>query len=140
LKTRISAPADLDREGKKKFRELIEIVDPDIDRELVANYCRQFSSLAAIRREKAAQIKAGTFQTMTPGRDKTLQLNPLLTAEGRLIASQNKALRTLGLAQDREGQERQKKKHLPTPAPPGHRGPEPSWGWEIETKICGGKA
>jgi phage terminase small subunit len=130
--------ADLDREAKKKWSELIDAVDPDVDRELLGNYCRQHSTLMAIRSEKAAQLKAGTFQTMLPGRDKSLQLNPMLTAENRIVAALNRMLRALGLALNREEQDRRKKKRPYTPPPPGFSGPEPSHGWELAIALCRG--
>lgn len=106
-------PSDLDREAKKKWAELVGSCDPDVDAELLGNYCRQHSSLLAIRSEKARQIKARTFETTVPGRDGSMQLNPLLTAENRMVASLNRMLRTLGLAPSREEQARRQ----PAPNP-----------------------
>jgi phage terminase small subunit len=105
VKTGPEMPSDLDREAKKKWAELVGSCDVDVDGEMLANYCRQYSSLLSIRREKARQQKAGTFKTMVRGRDRAMQLNPLQTAENRLIASLNRMLRTLGLmpAQDQRG-------------------------------------
>ena len=115
------------------------MVDPETDGELLGNFCRQHATLVAIRKEKAMQISAGTFQTMTPGRDKALQLNPLLTAEGRLVASLNRMLRALGLALSREEQDRRSKKRQPNPPPPGFPADavEPPWGWALEEALCG---
>jgi hypothetical protein len=131
-------PADLDAAAKKKWLELVDVVDPDADLELLGNYCRQHSSLMAMRKEKARQIKARTFQTMVPGRDKALQLNPLLTGENRLVASLNRMLRTLGLAPTREEQDRRVKKPAAGPPPPGFTGPEPHYGWALEIALCKG--
>lgn len=128
-------PADLDREGKKKFRELIDAVDPGIDAELVANYCRMYSGLMAIRSEKARQLKSGKYESLVPGRDGALQLNPLQTAENRMVATLNRMLRTLGLAPSREEQRR--RPPLQTDPPPGCTGPEPPWGWALEMALCG---
>lgn len=128
-------PSDLDREAKRKWRELIESCDPDVDAEVLGNYCRQHSSLLAIRSEKARQIKARTFQTMVPGRDGTMQLNPLLTAENRLIASLNRMLKTLGITPSCDEPGRPRKTEL-NPPPPGFSGPEPACGWAIEQALC----
>jgi phage terminase small subunit len=130
-------PADLDREGKRKWAELVDVVDPD-DYEILANYARQHSTLLAIRAEKAKLIKAGTFSTMVPGRDKALQLNPLLTAESRLVSSLNRQLRGLGLSPSREEQDRRSKKPAAGPPPPGFSGPEPQYGWVVEIALCRG--
>lgn len=130
-------PPDLDHFARKKWRELVELVDPDIDGELIANYARVHGSLMAIRSEKARQLKAGTYESLVPGRDKTLQLNPLQVAENRMVASLNRMLRTLGLAPSREEQERSKKtKRSSNPPPPGFSGPEPPYGWAIEMALC----
>jgi phage terminase small subunit len=131
-------PADLDREGRRKWAELVDAVDPD-DYEILANYARQHSTLLAIGAEKAKLIKAGTFSTMVPGRDKALQLNPLLTAESRLVSSLNRQLRGLGLSPSREEQDRRSKKPASGPPPPGFSGPEPVYGWEVEIALCKGK-
>ena len=101
-------PKDLDRDAKKKWAELVGSCDPDVDAELLGNYCRQHSSLLAIRSEKARQIKARTFEATAPGRDGSMQLNPLLTAENRMVASLNRMLRTLGLAPSKEEQARRR--------------------------------
>jgi P27 family predicted phage terminase small subunit len=128
-------PADLDREAKKKWRELAPALDPDCDLELLGMYCRQWSSLLSIRAEKAKQQREGVFETMVAGRDGTKQLNPLLTTENRLVASLNRMLATLGLTPGRElGTSR---KLQPNPPPPGMSGPEPPWGWAIEQKLYG---
>ena len=131
-------PADLDGPAKRKWNELLDSVDPDVDRELLANFCRQHSTLLAIRAEKAELIKAGTFSTMVPGRDKALQLNPLLTAESRLVASLNRQLRGLGMSPSREEQDRRTKKPRPLPPPPGMEGPEPDYGWRIAIALSRG--
>jgi phage terminase small subunit len=130
-------PADLGREGKRKWAELVDAVDPD-DYEILANFCRQHSTLLSIRAEKAKLIKAGQFSAMVPGRDKALQLNPLLTSEGRLVSSLNRQLRTLGLAPTADEQTRRKKKPASGPPPPDMTGPEPVWGWECEIALCRG--
>lgn len=131
-------PPDLDATAKRKWRELADGVDPEVDRELLANFCRQHSTLMAIRTEKAKLIKAGTFSAMVPGRDKALQLNPLLTAESRLVSSLNRQLRGLGLSPSREEQDRRTRKPLPGPPPPGFSGPEPACGWVVEIALCRG--
>jgi phage terminase small subunit len=95
-------PSDLDRVARAKWRELVFSVDPDSDLECLANYCRQHSSLLALRKEKATLMKAGKFQTTVKGRDKSKMLNPMLTQETRLVASLDKMLRTLGLATSRD--------------------------------------
>jgi phage terminase small subunit len=95
-------PKDLDSAAKKKWQELIGSVDPDADSEILANYCRQHSSLLAIRRERWKLHRSGKFQTMVPARDGTMGLNPMLTAENRLIASLNRMLKGLGLTSSRE--------------------------------------
>ena len=102
-------PVDLDPAARKKWRELIDACDPDADPELLANFCRQHAVLLEIREERARQQKAGTFKTMVPGRDGTEVLNPLLVHEGRLVASLNRMLKTLGfgLSQDERGQKKQ---------------------------------
>lgn len=127
-------PSDLDPAARKKWRELAETCDPDVDPELLANYCRQHSTMMAIREDRACQQKVGTFKTMVPGRDGTEVLNPLLVYEGRLVAGLNRMLGSLGLAASREGQARRPE---PSPPPPGFSGPEPACGWEIEKKLCG---
>jgi phage terminase small subunit len=130
-------PSDLDAEARRKWRELVDLVDPNMDGETLGNYCRVYSGLAAIRATKALQIKAGSYETLVPGRDGTMQLNPLQTAENRMVASLNRMLKSLGLAQSREEQEHRKKKPSSNQAPPGMSGPEPPWGWEIEKEMCG---
>jgi hypothetical protein len=129
-------PSDLDHYARKKWKELLEMVDPDIDGELIANYARVHGSLMAIRSEKARQLKAGTYQSLVPGRDKTLTLNPLQVAENRMVASLNRMLRTLGLAPTREEQDRRQKKPS-NPTPPGFSGPEPRHGCAVELALCG---
>jgi phage terminase small subunit len=132
-------PADLDREGKRKWVELCDAVDPD-DLEVLANFCRQHATLLGIRAELAKQRKSGTFQTLTKGRDSTLVLNPLLTAETRLVAALNRQLRTLGLAPTADEQARRKKKPASGPPPPGMKGRQaPPWGWELEIALCRGR-
>jgi phage terminase small subunit len=90
-------PPDLDYQAQKKWEELVGSCDVDADAEMLANYCRQHSTLLVIRREKKRQQKSGRFKTMVPGRDGTQVLNPLLVTENRLIASLNRTLKTLGL-------------------------------------------
>jgi phage terminase small subunit len=132
-------PPDLDGPARKKWAALISVVDPDADLELLGNFCRQHSSLLGIRAEKAKLIKAGTFSTMVPGRDKALQLNPLLTGENRLVASLNRMLRTLGLTPGREEQDRRSGKQPQSDPPPGMSGQEPRHGWELEVALCRGR-
>jgi phage terminase small subunit len=95
-------PSDLDYQAKKKWEELITSVDPDADLEMLGNYCRQHSSLLAIRREKRKQQKSGKFRTMVKGRDGTMALHPLITAENRMVASLYRMLQALGLVSSRE--------------------------------------
>ena len=96
-------PSDLDRVARAKWRELELSVDPDSDLELLANYCRIYSSLIGVRKEKAALMKSGKWQTTVTGPyGKAKILNPLLTQENRLIASQTKMLKMLGLATSRD--------------------------------------
>jgi hypothetical protein len=101
-------PSDLDRAAKKKWEEMLGSCDVDVDLEMLANYCRQHSSLMAIRGEKSRQVKARTFETMVRGRDGTMVLNPLLVTENRLIASLNRMLKSLGLTipQEQRGPKR----------------------------------
>ena len=129
-------PKDLDYQAQKKWKELILSVDPDADLEMLANYCRQHSSLLAIRREKKKQQKSGNFRTMVKGRDGMMTINPLITAENRMVASLNRMLQALGLASSRGGT---KANRLlpPSPRPPGMHGDEPPWGWAIEKALCG---
>jgi phage terminase small subunit len=129
-------PSDLDPAARKKWRELAETCDPDVDPELLANYCRQHSTLMAIREERARQQKAGTFQTMTHGRDGTEVLNPLLVHEGRLVAALNKMLKPLGLMSSIDERSTNRKPE-PNPPPPGFSGPEPACGWALEIALCG---
>src|SRR6202040_4060668 len=82
--------------------ELVGSVDIDADLEMLANYCRTHSGLLAIRREKTKQIKARKFRMMTPGRDKTLVLNPMIREENRMVGSLNRMLKSLGLASSRD--------------------------------------
>jgi phage terminase small subunit len=129
------APSDLDYQAKKKWDELIGIVDVDADFETLSNFCRQHSSLLAIRRELQKQRKRGGFKTLTKGRDGSQVLNPLLVAETRQIASLARMLKTLGLTRPSgAGANRT----LPsTPRPLGLRGEEPPHGWALEEKLCG---
>jgi len=131
-------PPDLDRQGKRKFRKLCAACEPDADMELLANYARQYSSLISIRAERAKQEAAGIFTTLLPGRDGSLQLNPLLTGENRLIASLGRMLKELGLATRDQGNATGSKPPS-TPPPPGFSGPEPACGWAIELALCRGK-
>lgn len=131
-------PPDLDAAAKKKWAELVDVVDLETDTELLANFCRQHSTLMAIRDERAHQQSAGTFKTMVPGRDGTEVLNPLLVHENRLVAGLNRMLRSLGLAPSREEQDRRKKKRPTGPPPPGFSGEEPVYGWPIAIALCRG--
>ena len=130
-------PADLDREAKKKWKELILAIDPTADLELLGLYCRTHSSLMSLRAEKAQLQAAGTFRTMVAGREGSEQLNPMLREENRLVTALARMLRSLGLTPTRDQQEQRKKTRQPTPAPPGFTGPEPSHGWAIELALCG---
>jgi phage terminase small subunit len=133
------APADLDRDAKKRWNELCLSVDPD-DRDLLANLCRQHSSLMALRAERAQMVAAGTFQQLVKGREGSLVLNPLTRREDKLIASTSRTLRQLGLASTRDARlskakERIKVSPRPKWAPTDE--PEPTCGWEIEAALCG---
>jgi phage terminase small subunit len=132
----IAMPAGLDKEAKRKFREMVLVCDPDTDPEAIANYARQFSILVSIRRERAKQEAAGIFSTMVAGRDATQVLNPLIVGENRAIAALSRMLKGLGLTNSREEQGARRKAQ-PNPAPPGMTGPEPPWGWAIEQALCG---
>jgi phage terminase small subunit len=134
MKSLPEMPADLDREGKKKYLELIGSVDIDADLEMLANYCRQHSNLLTLRGERTQRQKSGRFETMVKGRDGTMVLNPLITAENRMVASLNRMLE--GLATSRK--ETSAKRPLPsTPRPPGFMGDEPPGGWALEAALCG---
>jgi phage terminase small subunit len=136
MKTAPGMPSDLDYQAKKKWQELVGSIDVDADLEMLANYCRQHSTLLAIRREKTKQMKSGKFQTMVKGRDGTKVLNPLITAESRMVASLNRMLKSLGLASSRE--EAGVNRSPPVIQPPlGMQGNEPSWGWTLERALCG---
>jgi hypothetical protein len=139
MKPTMEAPSDLDYQAKKKWEELVGSLDVDADGELLGNYCRQHSSLMAIRREKRKQQKSGKFKTMVPARDGTKGLNPLLVTENRLIASLNRMLKGLGLTPSKESSGRVT--ILPTPPPPGfpRDAKEPKWGWTLEAALCKGK-
>src|ERR1700722_6684478 len=102
MKSASDRPKDLDYRAKKKWDELVGSVDPDADLEMLANYCRQHSSLLALRRERWQLHRKGKFQSMVKGRDGTQTLNPMLREENRLVASLNKMLQTLGLATPRD--------------------------------------
>jgi phage terminase small subunit len=136
MKSASGMPSDLDYQAKKKWRELVGSVDVDADLEMLSNYCRQHSSLLAIRRERTRQQKSGKFQQLVKGRDGTMTLNPLVTAENRMVASLNRMLQTLGLASREQTKGR---RSLPTPRP--HWASvgegEPSGGWAIEAALCG---
>jgi phage terminase small subunit len=137
MKTGPAMPKDLDPVARKKWKELVDACDPDVDQELLANFCRQFATLMEIREERARQQKAGTFKTTVPGRDGTEALNPLLVHEGRLFASLNKMLKLLGMTPSTDERAGNRKSE-PNPAPPGMTGPEPPCGWAIEIALCRG--
>jgi hypothetical protein len=130
-------PADLDRAARAKWRELVLSVDPDTDLECLANYCRQHSSLLALRKEKATLTKAGKFQTTVKGRDKSKMLNPMLTQETRLVASLDKMLRTLGLTRSLDYGAKKKPLGDPRPWWAAPDAKEPRCGWDIEAVMCG---
>jgi phage terminase small subunit len=132
----VPMPANLDKEARRKFREMVNVCDPDVDQELLANYCRQYSLLVSIRRERAKQEADGIFSTMVHGRDSAQILNPLIVGETRAIAALNRMLKQLGLTPTREENAR---KAQPNP-PPSWAGPgsvEPPWGWKLEEALCG---
>jgi hypothetical protein len=133
-------PADLDSTAKKKWNELAELVDENVDGELLGHYCRQWSSLLSLRREKSKQVKDGSFKTMVRGRDSSEQLNPMLREENRLVSALARMLRSLGLTPTRDEQEYRKKKAPNSgPPPPGFSGPEPKYGWVLEAALCKGR-
>jgi phage terminase small subunit len=138
MKTVCESPKDLDYQAQKAWDELIGRVDLDADLEMLANYCRQHSSLLSIRREKKKLQKSGKFRTMVKGRDGTMAIHPLITAENRMVASLNRMLQTLGLAcSPREGT-KGKRPLSTTPRPAWAVGDgEPRWGWQIEAALCG---
>jgi phage terminase small subunit len=127
-------PPDLDKEAKRKFREMAEACDPDVGLELLANYARQHSILVSIRRERAKQEASGVFSTMVQGRDSTQTLNPLIVGENRAIAALNRMLKSLGLTPAQEASRGRKLEA--EPPPPGMTGPEPACGWAIEMALC----
>ena len=129
-------PADLDREAKKKWKELVMAIDPTADLELFGLYCRTHSSLMSLRAEKAQLQAAGTFRTMVAGREGSEQLNPMLREENRLVTALARMLRSLGLTPTKKTSRPRKKTRQPTPAPPGMTGPEPQYGWPIEIALC----
>ncbi len=132
-------PPDLDSTARKKWNELAELVDEDTDGELLGHYCRQWSSLVCLRREKSKQQKDGSFKTMVRGRDASEQLNPMLREENRLVSALARMLRSLGLTPTRDQQEYRKKKAPNSdPPPPGMSGSEPGHGWQIEIALCRG--
>jgi hypothetical protein len=135
----VKIPADLDSAARRKWKELVLSVDPNEDLEMLANFCRQHSSLLAIRKEKARLQKARQFSTMVPGRDKALVLNPMLVQENRLVASLNKMLKGLGLAPTRDDGKKKKAFSNPRPWWAAPDAKEPPCGWEIESIMCGFK-
>lgn len=137
---KLQMPPDLDRQAKRKFREMAEACDPDVDQELLANYARTYSILVSLRAERAKQEAAGVFTTMVAGRDSTQVLNPLIVGENRTIAALNRMLKGLGLA-SQEANSGRPRLPPPTPPPPGfpRDAVEPKWGWEIEIALCKGR-
>jgi phage terminase small subunit len=136
------APADLDREGKKRWKELVLSVDPD-DLDLLGNLCRQHSSLLALRAERAQMVKAGTFQQLVKGRDGSMQLNPMTRREDKLVLSTSRMLRQMGLASTRDARLSKAKSRVHSEPRPKWAPPdavEPCCGWEIESVLCGYKA
>jgi phage terminase small subunit len=136
---KIPMPADMDKQAKRKFREMAEACDPDVDQELLANYARTYSILVSLRAERAKQEAAGVFSTMVAGRDSTQTLNPLIVGENRTIAALNRMLKGLGLTPSKESSGRVT--ILPTPPPPGFPpdAKEPRWGWTLEQALCSGR-
>jgi phage terminase small subunit len=133
------APDDLDREGKKRWKELCLSVDSD-DRDILANLCRQHSSLMALRAERAKMVKNGSFQNLVKGRDGSLVLNPLTRREDKLIASTSRTLRQLGLASTRDARLSKTKQRVQADPRPFWAAPdaeEPRCGWAIESIMCG---
>jgi hypothetical protein len=130
------APKDLGSAGKKLWKELVLSVNPE-DLEMLANYCRQHSSLLAVRKEKTRLQKARQFSMMVPGRDGTLVVHPMLREETRLVGSLNRMLRQLGLVRSLDYGAKKKPLGDPRPkwAPPDAE--EPKCGWDIESIMCG---
>lgn len=137
MKSASDRPKDLDYRAKKKWDELVGCVDVDADLEMLANYCRQHSSLLALRRERWQLHRKGNFQSMVKGRDGTQTLNPMLVAENRLIASLNRMLKGLGLTPTRDDGKKRKPLSEPRPAWANPDCPEPSCGWALESALCG---
>jgi phage terminase small subunit len=131
-------PRDLDKEAKKKWLEITDLADlGSLDGELLGNYCRTHSNLVAVRKEKKAQQKAKQFQTMITAKNGSTVVNPLITAESRLMQAAGRMLVQLGISGNGKRQEEIRKPSKSQPPPPGFTGPEPAWGWEIEKKMCG---
>jgi phage terminase small subunit len=137
---KIPMPPDLDKQAKRKFREMAQACDPDVDQELLANYARTYSILVSLRAERAKQEAAGVFSTMVAGRDSTQTLNPLIVGENRTIAALNRMLKGLGLA-SQEANSGRPRLPQPTPPPPGfpRDAVEPKYGWPIEIALCKGR-
>jgi hypothetical protein len=90
-------PADLDRRGRRKWSEMTEVADLGvIGRELLANYCRMFSHLMEVEKEKRAQRKAKQFTAMVVTKNGATVLNPLIFAEMRLMELLGRMLVQLG--------------------------------------------
>jgi phage terminase small subunit len=133
------APGDLDRDAKRRWKELVLSVDPD-DWDVLALLCRQHSNLLAIRAEREKMVKAGTFQQLVKGREGSTQLNPLTRREDKLILSQNRMLRQLGLASTRDARRsnaKQRVQAVPRPKWAPADAEEPACGWDIEGALSG---
>ena len=130
-------PRDLDKDGRAKWHEITEIADlEEIDAELLANYCRTHSTLMDVRRTKKAQQKAKVFKTMVVAKNGAVVLNPILTAESRLMQASGRMLVQLGISGNGKRQQEIRKPSKNQP-PPGFYGDEPKHGWPIELALCG---
>ncbi|MBB5331879.1 P27 family phage terminase small subunit [Tunturiibacter gelidoferens] len=132
----LKMPKDLDRDARAKWREITEMADlQPLDAELLANYCRTHSTLIDVRKQKKIQIAAKVFHTMVTAKNGSTVMHPLLIAESRLMQAGGRMLVQLGLSGNGKRQEEIRKPSKSTP-PPGFFGDEPSWGWDIEKKLC----
>jgi hypothetical protein len=131
----LKMPRDLDKDGRAKWHEIMQIADLEsLDAELLGNYCRTHSNLIAVRREKKIQQTTKTFRTMVIAKNGATVLHPLIVAESRLMQAGGRMLLQLGLSGNGKRQE-QIRKPSKNP-PPGLHGIEPTYGWEIEEKLC----
>ena len=132
-------PKGLDKVARKKWEELTEMVDLGAaDADVLTSYCRNHSILTRVRKTVAAREKAKQFETMIIAKNGAEIINPLITAECRLMQAGNRMLVQLGIAGNGKRQEVLRKPKS-TPPPAGCSGPEPPWGWAIEEKMHSNK-